>query len=323
MRRALLAAVVTETPNVRWGDVAGLTGAKEALKEAVILPKKFPGMFVGNRRPWRGILMYGPPGTGKSYLAKAVATEAESYFISVSSSDLVSKWQGDSEKLVKELFVLAREMAPTVIFIDEIDSLVSSRSDNESESSRRIKTEFLVQMDGVGNGTDGVLVLGATNIPWGLDDALLRRMERRVYIPLPDRNGRLHMLRLHLGDTPHSLTDDDFAALADMSDGYSGSDLKTVCRDAIMFPVRLATGATHFKEVDVNGEKKVTPCSPGDPKAQEMEGGIMAISSAQLLLPAVSYDHFEMAFSKSKPSVGADNIKQHQEFTNTKGQEGG
>lgn len=153
MREALLGAVVTETPNVRWDDVAGLHAAKDALKEAVILPRKFPEMFTGKRRPWKGVLLYGPPGTGKSFLAKAVATEAESYFISLSSSDLVSKWQGESEKLVKELFVLAREMAPTVIFIDEIDSLVSSRNDTESESSRRIKTEFLVQMDGVGNGT--------------------------------------------------------------------------------------------------------------------------------------------------------------------------
>lgn len=183
MRKALLDAVVTENPNVRWDDVAGLEYAKEALKEAVILPKKFPNFFTGKRKPWKGVLLYGPPGTGKSYLAKAVATEAESYFISVSSADLVSKWQGDSEKLVKELFELARENAPSVIFIDEIDSLVSTRSDSESESSRRIKTQFLVQMDGIGNGTDGVLVLAATNLPNSLDDALLRRLERRVLIP--------------------------------------------------------------------------------------------------------------------------------------------
>jgi vacuolar protein-sorting-associated protein 4 len=266
--------------------------------------------------------LYGPPGTGKSFLAKAVATEAESYFISVSSSDLVSKWQGDSEKLVKELFALAREMAPTVIFIDEIDSLVSSRSDNESESSRRIKTEFLVQMDGVGNGTDGVLVLGATNIPWGLDDALLRRMERRVYIPLPDGAGRAHMLRMHLGDTPHTLNDADFSALAGMSEGYSGSDLKTVCRDAIMYPVRLATAATHFKKVRHEGEVQLTPCSPGDPEGEEIVGGIMTFESSQLLLPPITRVHFELALGNSKPSVGVDNIKKHQEFTEAKGQEG-
>jgi vacuolar protein-sorting-associated protein 4 len=274
-------------------------------------------MFTGNRRPWKGILLYGPPGTGKSFLAKAVATEADSFFISVSSSDLVSKWQGDSEKLVKELFALAREKAPAIVFIDEIDSLVSSRSDNESESSRRIKTEFLVQMDGVGNGTDGVLVLGATNIPWGLDDALLRRMERRVYIPLPEESGRMHMFKLHLGDTPHNMTEADFRDLAAKSDGYSGSDLKTVCRDAIMEPVRLATKAKHFKKV---GDDKYSPCSSGDTLAEEMT--LMSLTTEQLLLPTVTKEHFEIALSKSKPSVGPESLQKQVEFTATRGQEG-
>lgn len=143
-------AIVMEKPNVKWSDVAGLNAAKEALKEAVILPIKFPHLFTGNRKPWKGILLFGPPGTGKSYLAKAVATEANnSTFFSVSSSNLVSKWLGESEKLVKNLFDLARSHKPAIIFIDEIDSLCSSRSDNESESARRIKTEFLVQMQGM------------------------------------------------------------------------------------------------------------------------------------------------------------------------------
>lgn len=143
-------AIVIEKPNIKWSDVAGLEGAKEALKEAVILPIKFPHLFTGKRTPWRGILLFGPPGTGKSYLAKAVATEANnSTFFSVSSSNLVSKWLGESEKLVKNLFTMARKQKPSIIFIDEIDSLCSSRSDNESESARRIKTEFLVQMQGI------------------------------------------------------------------------------------------------------------------------------------------------------------------------------
>ncbi len=138
-----------EKPNVPWSDVAGLENAKESLKEAVILPIKFPHLFTGKRKPWRGILLYGPPGTGKSFLAKAVATEANnSTFFSISSADLLSKWLGESEKLVRNLFELARAHKPSIIFIDEIDSLCASRSDTESESARRVKTEFLVQMQG-------------------------------------------------------------------------------------------------------------------------------------------------------------------------------
>lgn len=146
MRSALSSAIVSEKPNVKWDDVAGLEGAKEALREAVILPVRFPQLFVGKRRPWKGILLYGPPGTGKSYLAKAVATEADSTFFALSSSDLVSKWQGESERLVKQMFEMAREAKPSIVFIDEIDSLCTARSEGESESSRRIKTEFLVQV---------------------------------------------------------------------------------------------------------------------------------------------------------------------------------
>ena len=169
LRGALSSAIVSEKPNVKWEDIAGLDSAKEALKEAVILPTKFPQFFTGKRKPWKGILLYGPPGTGKSYLAKAVATEADSTFYAMSSSDLVSKWQGESERLVRQMFELARESKPSIIFIDEIDSLCTARTEGESESSRRIKTEFLVQMDGVGAAHGGVLVLGATNVPWELD----------------------------------------------------------------------------------------------------------------------------------------------------------
>jgi vacuolar protein-sorting-associated protein 4 len=151
MKEALSDAIQMETPDVPWDAVAGLETAKNALKEAVIMPQMYPQLFRGERKPWRGILLYGPPGTGKSYLAKALATEASCTFFSVSSSDLVSKWVGESEKLVRNLFELAREKKPSIIFIDEIDSLCSERGgESESESARRIKTEFLVQMDGVG-----------------------------------------------------------------------------------------------------------------------------------------------------------------------------
>ncbi|KAH7658397.1 Vesicle-fusing ATPase protein [Dioscorea alata] len=174
LRAGLTSAIISEKPNVKWSDVAGLESAKQALQEAVILPVKFPQFFTGKRRPWRAFLLYGPPGTGKSYLAKAVATEADSTFFSISSSDLVSKWMGESEKLVSNLFQMARENAPSIIFIDEIDSLCGQRGEgNESEASRRIKTELLVQMQGVGNNDQKVLVLAATNTPYALDQVIL------------------------------------------------------------------------------------------------------------------------------------------------------
>lgn len=142
-------------------------------------------MFVGMRKPWKGILLYGPPGTGKSLLAKACATECSATFFSVSSSDLISKYVGESEKLVRSLFEMARSQKPSIIFIDEVDSLTGARNDQENESTKRVKTEFLVQMQGktykigVGKDDDGILVLGATNIPWGLDSAIRRRFEKR------------------------------------------------------------------------------------------------------------------------------------------------
>jgi len=215
---ALSSAIVTEKPNVKWSDVSGLEAAKESLKETVILPIRFPQLFTGGeRKPWRGILLYGPPGTGKSYLAKACATECEGTFFSVSSSDLVSKWMGESEKLIKQLFKMARDKKPSIIFIDEVDSLCGSRSEGENDSSRRIKTEFLVQMQGVGNDMDGVLVLGATNVPWELDNAIRRRFEKRIYISLPDQPARAGIFKIRTGSTKNDLTEEDWNALGDGS----------------------------------------------------------------------------------------------------------
>jgi len=322
-------AIVMETPNIKWDDVAGLEAAKEALKEAVILPIKFPHLFTGKRQPWRGILLFGPPGTGKSYLAKAVATEANnSTFFSVSSSDLVSKWLGESERLVKTLFQMAREHKPSIIFIDEVDSLCSSRSDNESESARRIKTEFLVQMQGVGVDNDGVLVLGATNIPWVLDSAIRRRFEKRIYIPLPEAPARQHMFNLHIGSTPHSIGDKDFKELAKVSNGYSGADISIVVRDALMQPVRKVQSATHFKKVrgpsrnnpDVTVDDLLTPCSPGDPNAIAMNW--MEVDGDKLLEPVVSFTDMKRSLHSIRPTVNEEDLIKLKKFTEDFGQEG-
>ncbi|KAG1649393.1 Vacuolar protein sorting-associated protein 4B [Nymphon striatum] len=330
MQSKLEGAIMMEKPNVKWSDVAGLECAKETLKEAVILPIKFPHLFQGKRKPWKGILLFGPPGTGKSFLAKAVATETNnSTFFSVSSSDLVSKWLGESEKLVKNLFELAREHKPSIIFIDEIDSLCSSRSDNESESARRIKTEFLVQMQGVGNDTEGILVLGATNIPWVLDAAIRRRFEKRIYIPLPEEHARAIMFKLNLGTaTPHSLTEDDFKNLGKKSDGYSGADISIVVRDALMQPVRKVQTATHFKrcrgpsrsDPNIMVDDLLQPCSPGEHGAEEMSW--MQVPGDKLLEPIVTMKDMLQSLASSKPTVNDDDLKKLTKFTDDFGQEG-
>jgi len=317
LKGALESAILKEKPNVKWDDVAGLEGAKEALKEAVILPIKFPQLFTGKRKPWKGILLYGPPGTGKSYLAKAVATEANSTFFSISSSDLVSKWMGESERLVKNLFEMARENKPSIIFIDEVDSLCGSRSDTESESARRIKTEFLVQMNGVGTDDQGILVLGATNIPWSLDAAIRRRFERRIYIPLPDVAARARIFQIHVGTTPNKLNAKEFRILAEKTEGYSGADISIIVRDALMQPVRMVQSATHFKKLN-NG--KLTPCSPGEPDAKEMNW--MDIDGDQLEEPLLTSSDLLSSIRNTKPSVNQADLELQVKFTQEFGSEG-
>ncbi|KAE9550327.1 hypothetical protein FO519_006459 [Halicephalobus sp. NKZ332] len=283
----------------------------------------------GQRKPWRGILLFGPPGTGKSYIAKAVATEAQnSTFISVSSSDLVSKWLGESEKLVKQLFEIARQNKPSIIFIDEVDSLCSSRSDNESESARRIKTEFLVQMQGVGNDSDGILVLGATNIPWVLDAAIRRRFEKRIYIPLPEVNARKDMFKLHIGNTDHNLNDEDFKLLASKTEGYSGHDISMVVRDALMQPVRKVQSATHFKRVSGPGRDNpeiivhdlLTPCSPGDPGAVPMTW--TDVPGEKLAEPILNMSDMLRSLMNTKPTVNSADLQKLDDFKKDFGQEG-
>nr|CCA24026.1 vacuolar protein sortingassociating protein putative [Albugo laibachii Nc14] len=355
LRNSVASAVIAEKPNVKWEDVAGLDAAKEALKEAVILPSRFPQLFTGKRRPWRGILLYGPPGTGKSYLAKAVATEADSTFFAVSSATLVSKWQGESEKLVKNLFELARQKKPSIIFIDEIDSLCSNRSEGESDSTRRIKTEFLVQMQGIGTAHDGVLVLGATNVPWELDPAIRRRFEKRIHIPLPESKARKELLKLHLGDTPHALEDVDYEQISKQTDGCSGSDISVLVREALMEPLRKCQQARFFIRCDskarplTNGQY-ITACED-DPSCAYCHVKLSTclshctgclnpclrcgafrmrlydlpergFSDSNLCPPVVTKDDFQKVLQHSVSSVAKNELERFVKWTQEFGQEG-
>lgn len=235
--RQILNDIVVRGDEVHWDDVAGLDAAKKALKEAVVYPFLRPDLFSGLREPARGMLLFGPPGTGKTMLARAVATESKSTFFSVSSSTLTSKWHGESEKLVRALFGLAKALAPSIIFVDEIDSLLSARSTgSEHEASRRSKTEFLVQWSDLQRAAAGreqpgkdkkegdasrVLVLAATNMPWDIDEAARRRFVRRQYIPLPEHYVRAQQLKNLLSHQVHELSDDDIEVLVQVTEGMT------------------------------------------------------------------------------------------------------
>lgn len=231
--KQILNEIVVRGDEVHWNDIAGLEPAKNALREAVVYPFLRPDLFMGLREPARGMLLFGPPGTGKTMLARAVATESKSTFFSISASSLTSKYLGESEKLVRALFGLAKVLAPSIIFVDEIDSLLSQRSGSgEHEATRRIKTEFLIQWsdlqraaagrdsgDKDGGDPNRVLVLAATNLPWAIDEAARRRFVRRQYIPLPESETRAVQLKHLLGHQKHGMSDEDFAKLVELTDG--------------------------------------------------------------------------------------------------------
>ncbi|KAL0120605.1 hypothetical protein PUN28_008351 [Cardiocondyla obscurior] len=284
--------IVQKNPNIHWDDIADLHEAKRLLEEAVVLPMWMPDYFKGIRRPWKGVLMVGPPGTGKTMLAKAVATECGTTFFNVSSSTLTSKYRGESEKLVRLLFEMARFYAPSTIFIDEIDSLCSRRgSESEHEASRRVKSELLVQMDGINSNSEDpskvVMVLAATNFPWDIDEALRRRLEKRIYIPLPNHEGREALLRINLRevkvDSSVNLTD-----IARKLEGYSGADITNVCRDASMMLMR----------------KKIAGLRPDQ---------IRQLPKEELDLPVSAAD-FDEAVERCNKSVSQEDLEKYEKW---------
>ena len=299
--------VMEKNPNVKFEDIAELEGAKNTLKEAVLLPLLMPDFFRGIRRPWKGILLYGPPGTGKTLLAKALATQGKTTFFNVSPTTFASKWKGESEKLVRILFEMARFYAPSTIFIDEVDSIGQKRTDGDSEASRKVMAEVLVQMDGVSGKLDQedlsieelkkniVMVMGATNLPWDLDDALRRRFEKRVYIPLPNSVGRREMFHINMKGI--KVQDDlDLDKLVQLTDGYSGADIANVCREASLMQMRR-------KLMKTGGRLNFTMIK-NNPSCLMNE-----------LDAPVSQKDFETAIKNICRSVSQNDIKKYEQFT--------
>jgi fidgetin-like protein 1 len=250
----------SQLQSTTWQDIAGLDDAKQALQEAAILPLVRPDLFCGLRTP-RNILLYGPPGTGKTMLVKAVAHESRSNLFLCTASAMTSKWLGEGEKLIRALFRVARESAPSIIFIDEMDALLSVRkSDGEHEASRRFKTEFMTQMDGIVKGAKGgdnadnnnigmhLLVIAATNCPWDIDSAVLRRFPRRIYVPLPDSVTRKSLLVDLLEKSgKYDMGKRDISAIVKRLDGFSGSDIAAIASEASFGPLRSLGGIDAIK----------------------------------------------------------------------------
>jgi vacuolar protein-sorting-associated protein 4 len=284
---AISSVIVREKPNVKWEDVAGMEGAKRALREAIILPMSRPDLFKGARKPWKGILMYGPPGCGKTYLCKAVASEVDSTFFSVSAANLISKWLGESEKLVKELYDRAVEEAPSIIFFDEIDSLAGARGgSSEGEAMRRVKTQLLQAVEGFGTGEELLVTVGATNTPWDIDAAMRRRFERRVYVTLPTSGAREKMFQIHTrGVTLDSEV--AFEELAKYTAGYTAADIALLCREALMHPIR---------ELDAEGALKDLSIKPRAPGTKDFLVGMESIKPSVSPKELTRYEEWKDQF---------------------------
>src|SRR5690606_7286835 len=267
VQHSALREIMIQVTDVGWDDIGGLKEAKQLLREGVELPLKHPEAFrrIGIR-PAKGFLLFGPPGTGKTLLAKAVARESEANFIATKSSDLLSKLYGESEQQVARLFQRARQVAPTVIFIDEIDSLAPQRGGGIGEPAvtERVVNTILAEMDGL-EALQGVVVIGATNRPTLLDPALLRpgRFDELIYVPVPSREGRLHILRIHTAAMPLA-EDVDLEALADRTEGYTGADLEDLVRRAGLHALRESLETTEvpmrfFEQALKETRPSVTP----------------------------------------------------------------
>jgi vacuolar protein-sorting-associated protein 4 len=323
LKCALESAVLSERPTTRLQDVVGLDDVKRALREAVLVPMQAPQLLEGRLVPWTGILLYGPPGTGKTHIARAIAGESGCTFFSVSAADLVNKYVGDSERTVRALYEMARAARPAVIFIDEIESIVPSRGGSSGDSTGggggsnhmdRVVTEFLKQVDGLGVDNKGILTLAATNLPWQIDKAALRRFDRRIYVPLPDAEARSKMLArdlLSAGAAPEHIIE-----LVAATEGYSGSDIKNVLKDGDMRCLRRVLDATQFCPSPFE-KGAFLPCSAGDQGAIPSSYDEWKDKSTLRCPPSTPQDYLD-ALQTVPASVKAGSLQQFVDWERSK-----
>ncbi len=320
--RAEILATLQEPSHLTWDSVAGLDKVKSDLNETMVLPVRAPGAFQSGmgRTPSSGILLYGAPGTGKTEIARVAASECGATFFLVSSSNLLSKWQGQSERLMALLFAVATERKPSIIFFDEFDSICPQRGEGSSESSRRMLTEFLqhtTKLDHLNaeNPQLPVMVLAATNHPWHIDEAALRRFQSRILVPMPNAAGRAEIFRIYFRKNHklrHCIREpEDFAELAALTALYSGSDIATVCKDAAMAPIRELQAATHFCASSEH-QGKMVPCGAG------VEGAIEAhwskVGDVYVDRP-ITLDDIKLSLQHKPSAVTQETLKKFDEWT--------
>jgi transitional endoplasmic reticulum ATPase len=297
--------VMVQAPNIGWADIGGLDDAQMRLKEGVELPLKDPDAFRRlGIRPAKGVLLYGPPGTGKTLLAKAVAREAQANFIATKSSDLLSKWYGESEQQIARLFARARQVAPTVIFIDELDSLVPVRGGGLGEPAvtERVVNTILAEMDGL-EELQSVVVIGATNRPTLIDPALLRpgRFDELIYVPVPDKAGRRRILAIHTGKMP--LADDvDLDDLAERTERFTGADLEDLVRRAGLVALRQSLSVEKVEHAHFEAAMEETRASVTPEMEREYEQIKTQLKQSAMRVEPIGFVSPDMLRSRERPS---------------------